>query len=219
MKNCLASLTSAWVYFRWMPCKNARIHTQSLSHVQLFVTPWTVVCQAPLSTEFSRQKYWSGLPFPPPGDLLDPGIKPASPVSYALVSGSLPLGHLGSPIHSYIYSAKWKGKSLSAQFSWPHGPFSSWNSPGQNTGVGSLSLLQGIFPTRDQTQVSRIAGGFFTSWVKGKLLLCQKSIYTIPFTCITFFFLLIFKTRQTCEYNDSLKSRKYFSMHVLSGTE
>ena len=41
--------------------------------------------------------------------------------------------------------------------------YSPWNSPGQNTGVGSLSLLQGIFPTQDQTQVSRIAGGFFTS--------------------------------------------------------
>ena len=43
-----------------------------------------------------------------------------------------------------------------------------WISPGQNTGVGSLSLLQGIFPTRDWTQVSRIAGGFFTSWATGK---------------------------------------------------
>ena len=41
---------------------------------------------------------------------------------------------------------------------------SPWNSPGKNTGVGSLSLFQGIFPTRDQTQVSCIAGGFFTSW-------------------------------------------------------
>ena len=46
----------------------------------------------------------------------------------------------------------------------PHGLYSVWNSPGQNTGVGSLSLLQGIFPPRDQTQVSHIAGRFFTSW-------------------------------------------------------
>ena len=45
----------------------------------------------------------------------------------------------------------------------PHVLYSPWNSPGQDTGVGSLSHLQGIFPTRDQTQVSRIAGGFFTS--------------------------------------------------------
>ena len=46
------------------------------SHVRLCVTPWTVACQAPLSMGFSRQEYWSGLPFPPPEELLDPGIKP-----------------------------------------------------------------------------------------------------------------------------------------------
>ena len=46
----------------------------------------------------------------------------------------------------------------------PHGQYSPWNSPDQNTGVGSLSLLQGIFQPRDQTQVSCIASGFFTSW-------------------------------------------------------
>ena len=57
-----------------------------LSHVRPFVTPWTVACQAPLSMEFSRQEYWSGLPFPSPGDLSDPGIKPMSP---ALAGGFL----------------------------------------------------------------------------------------------------------------------------------
>ena len=50
-----------------------------LSRVQLFVTPWTVAHQAPLSMGFSRQEYWSGLPFPSPGDLPDPGIEPGSP--------------------------------------------------------------------------------------------------------------------------------------------
>ena len=50
-----------------------------LSHVGLFATPWTVAHQAPLSMGFSRQEYWSGLPFPSPGDLLDPGIEPMSP--------------------------------------------------------------------------------------------------------------------------------------------
>ena len=43
-----------------------------------FATPWTVACQAPLSMEFPRQEYWSGLPFPSPGDLPDPGIEPVS---------------------------------------------------------------------------------------------------------------------------------------------
>ena len=49
------------------------------SHVQLFVTPWTVARQVPLSVGFSRQEYWSGLPCPPPGNLPDPGIEPGSP--------------------------------------------------------------------------------------------------------------------------------------------
>ena len=44
-----------------------------------FVTPWTIACQIPLSMGFSRQEYWSGLPFPPPGDLPDPGVEPTSP--------------------------------------------------------------------------------------------------------------------------------------------
>ena len=48
-------------------------------HVRLFVTPWTIAHQAPPSVGFSKQEYWSGLPFPSPGDLPDPGIKPESP--------------------------------------------------------------------------------------------------------------------------------------------
>ena len=60
---------------------------KSLSHVQLFATPWTVNYQAPLSTGFSRQEYWSGLPFPSPEDLPDPGIESVSP---ALSADALP---------------------------------------------------------------------------------------------------------------------------------
>ena len=54
------------------------------NHVQLFVTPWTVACQAPLSMGFSRQEYWSGLPFPPPEDLPDPGTELVCLISPAL---------------------------------------------------------------------------------------------------------------------------------------
>ncbi len=54
------------------------------SYVHLCVTPWTVACQAPLSMEFSRQEYWSGLSCPSPGDLPDPGIEPTSLMSPAL---------------------------------------------------------------------------------------------------------------------------------------
>ena len=52
--------------------------------VRLFVTPWTAACQAPLSMAFSRQEYWSGLPFPPPGDLPNSEIEPVSPVAPTL---------------------------------------------------------------------------------------------------------------------------------------
>ena len=52
---------------------------KSLSHVQFFVTPWTVAYEVPPSMEFPRQEYWSGLPFPSPGDLPDLGIEPGSP--------------------------------------------------------------------------------------------------------------------------------------------
>ena len=60
---------------------------QLLSCVQLFATPWTVACQALLSMEFFRQKYWCGLPVPPPGDLPNTGIKPASFVFPVLAAG------------------------------------------------------------------------------------------------------------------------------------
>ena len=63
--------------------------------VQLFVTPWTVACQVLLSMGFSRQEYWSGLPYPPPENLPDPGMELAAP---ALQADSLPLSYLGSPI-------------------------------------------------------------------------------------------------------------------------
>ena len=68
------------------------------SGVQLFETPWSIALQAPLSMGFSRQEYLRGLPCPPPGDLLDPGMKVESPASPALQADSLPLSHQGSPI-------------------------------------------------------------------------------------------------------------------------
>ena len=65
---------------------------KSLSRVQLFVTPWTVAYQAPLSMGFSRQEYWNGLPFPSPGDLTNPGIEPRSPTLEADALTSEPPG-------------------------------------------------------------------------------------------------------------------------------
>ena len=60
------------------------LSAQLLSHVRLFVTLWTVACQAPLSMGFSRQEYWSGLLNPLAGDLLDSGIEPAFLTSPAI---------------------------------------------------------------------------------------------------------------------------------------
>ena len=59
-------------------CARMCTHTHGLSRVRLFATPWTVAHQAPLSMGFPRQEYWSGLSFPPPGEIPDPRIEPAS---------------------------------------------------------------------------------------------------------------------------------------------
>ena len=64
-----------------------KVKVKSLIRVQLFATPWTVAYHAPLSMGFSRQEYWSGLPFPSPGDLPNTGIEPVSP---ALQTDALP---------------------------------------------------------------------------------------------------------------------------------
>ena len=68
-------------------CVHGHLHAQSHSCVQFCATSWTVVHQTPLSMEFSRQEYWSGVPFPPPGKLPDRGIEPISLVSPVLAAG------------------------------------------------------------------------------------------------------------------------------------
>ena len=72
------------------PAKTVKV--KSLSHVQLFATPWTVAYQAPPSMGFSGQEYWSGLPFPSPGDLPDPGIESGTPAFQAEALTSEPPG-------------------------------------------------------------------------------------------------------------------------------
>ena len=79
---------------------------QSLSYVQLFATPRTKAHQDPLSMECSRQEYWSGLPFPPPGDLPDPGIEPASLASAGrFFTTELPGKPMDYP-HETVYKLK-----------------------------------------------------------------------------------------------------------------
>ena len=72
----------------------SKMKVKSLSRVRLFVTPWTTAYQAPQSMEFSRQEYWSGLPFPCAGHLPNPGIEPGSP---ALQADALPSEPPGKP--------------------------------------------------------------------------------------------------------------------------
>ena len=72
-------------HYSFLKCQWSEV--KLLSRVRLFVTPWTVAYQAPPSMEFSRQGYWSGLPFPSPGDLPNPGIEPQPP---ALLEDALP---------------------------------------------------------------------------------------------------------------------------------
>ena len=92
---------------------------KSLSHVWLFVTPWTVALQTPLSMGFSSQEYWSGLPFPSSADLPDPGIKPRSS---ALQPDALPSEPPGQPWETYrllfIYNWTFKINLQQSGFSW-----------------------------------------------------------------------------------------------------
>ena len=75
------------------PGKSLILSVCVLSHIHFFATPWTVAHQAPLSVGFSRQEYWSGLPFPSPGDIPNLGTEPVSP---AWQADSLPLSHPGN---------------------------------------------------------------------------------------------------------------------------
>ena len=136
---------------------------KSLSCVRLFATPWTVAHQPPLSMGFSRQEYWSGLPFPSLGALPNPGIESRSP---ALQADSLPSETPRKPKESQSVTRSDMPDSLR-----PHGPkparlLCPWNSPGNNTRVGRHSLLQGIFPTHE------------SNW---GLLNCRRILYQLSY--------------------------------------
>ena len=100
--NGLPFLSPGDLPYPGVPCIESEV-MKSLSHVQLFAIPWTVVYQASLSMGFSRQEYWSGLPFPSPGDLPDPRIEPRSP---ALQADALPSEPPGKQI---LYQLSYQG--------------------------------------------------------------------------------------------------------------
>ena len=78
---------------------------KSLSHVRLFATPWSVAYQAPLSMGFSRQDYWSGVPFPPPGDLPHPAIEPRS-LMFPASAGRFFI--TGTTWETYLWNVTWQ---------------------------------------------------------------------------------------------------------------
>ena len=100
------------------------ILSQSLSHVWLFGVLWTVVWQALLSMGFPRQEYWSGLLFPPPGDLPDPRIELSSPVSPALQVDFFTCWATGAALYVCIYSFPFRFLTLLSESwisKWPQG--------------------------------------------------------------------------------------------------
>ena len=99
---------------RWDSVSILLLLLSRFSRVQLCVTPEMAAHQAPPSLGFSRQGYWSGLPFPPPGVLPNPGIEPVSPEAPALQADSLPLSHRESPSHWH-----WPTETLSVPVSAP----------------------------------------------------------------------------------------------------
>ena len=145
------------------------MHAKSLNHIQLFATLWTVARQAPLSMGFSSKN--TGVNF----HALLQGIFPTWGLNPCLLhllhwqADSLPLALPGKPLNwkfcslllfhllVFVQNIWMRLKnnivlSVCSDSLWPHGVSSPWNSPGQNTGLGSLSLLQRIFPTQGLNQ-------------------------------------------------------------------
>ena len=97
-----------------------KVKVKSLSCVWLFATPSTVAYQAPPSMEFSRQEYWSGLPFPSPGDLPNAGIEPASPALQADALTSEPQGKQMEPSEQWSFLELYGRKEQYDQPVWPN---------------------------------------------------------------------------------------------------
>ena len=87
---------TGWILFIFTPV-NSVLLLMHAQYVWLFLAPWTVAHLPPLSLDFPRQEYWSGLPFPIPGDLPNPGIQPVSPASLPLVGGFFTIFSPGKP--------------------------------------------------------------------------------------------------------------------------
>ena len=157
-------------YFIQWKCESVSPSVMSYS----LLTPWTVACQAPLSTKFSRQEYWRGLPFPSPGNLPDLGVKSGSP---ALQVDSLP----SKP-------PKKKKKEEVAQLCSTLCDPTDCSLPGSSIhGIFQARVLEWVAVSfsressqpRDLTQVSCIAGRCFKLWATREALI-WNDLYEMP---------------------------------------
>ena len=105
--------------------------------------------------------------------LKDTGLVRVSYVSFLLSPNTHTHTHTSMRAHMWVWVSE--SHSVVSDSLWPRELYSPWNSPGQNIGVGNLSLLQGIFPTQGSNPGLRIAGGFFTSWATREAH--RRSIY------------------------------------------
>ena len=125
--KCLS--TDEWMKM-WYVCVCVYIYIMVMfSHVRLFANPWTVTRQAPLSMWISRQEYWSGLPFIPPGSLPDPGFEPVSPMSPALAGRFFTVEPPGNPYIFIYYSAIKKNENFAIckNMDGLRGYYAKWN--------------------------------------------------------------------------------------------
>ena len=146
-----------------------RVSVKSLSRVRLFATSWTVAYQAPPSIGFSRQEYWSGLPFPSPGDLPNPGMEPGSPALEADTLTSEPPGKCSNVKQCFLSFCESESVSHSVMLDslQSHGLRStrllfSCNSLARILEWVAISFSGGSSQPRDQTLVFHIVGRCFT---------------------------------------------------------
>ena len=124
----LQARTLEWIAISFSNAWKWKVKVKSLSRVRPSAAPWTAAHQAPPSMGFARQEYWSGVPLP------SPRFFTTRYWIYCFLC--------------YIATCDCESCLVVSNSLWPHGLYSPWNSPGQNTGVGSHSLLQRMFPTQ-----------------------------------------------------------------------
>ena len=185
-----------------------KVKVKSPSRVRLFATPWTAASQAPPSMGFSRQEYWSGLPFPSPGDLPDSGIEPGSPTLQADAFLALICLYLVVERVTFFFSCMCVHAQLLGHvqlFETPRtvahcSPGTSVHGISQARIMGCHFLLQGIFPTQDRPRVSCIsctAGGFFYCWAT------REALFPPTYTHSYFFFVFFWEPFEEKQQTES----------------